>query len=335
MKRQWIPTLTYSFAHFAVDLGCAFAMFSACSPSPICFLLYNFCAFAMQMPLGLLSDVWGRNRSTALLGIGLVFLICLFPSIRCTGAVLLGLGNGLFHVGGGLDVMNVSGKKAAPLGVFVSPGAYGIYLGTILGKAGKSPLPVLGILILACCGILLLSDPCHLQHNAPLKLPNRSLTSGAALLFLVVILRSYGGMAATFPWKTGFGSFAAVSAVVLGKTLGGFLSDRFGLMRSSVFSLGLCSVLFFFSDSAVPGILAIFLFNMTMPITLYVLAQSMPGVKGFSFGLLTFALFLGFLPSYFGAPDISGSVMAIVAAASALFLLPGIRICSARRKEML
>ena len=327
MHKKWRPTLAYAFAHFAVDFGCAFAMFSACRNTPICYLLYNFCAFAMQMPMGLLADMLNRNRIFSLLGAALVGLVCCLPSFGWIGAIILGLGNGLFHIGGGLDVLNLSRNRAAPLGVFVSPGAFGIYLGTILGGAGLSPLPILAVLLASCVGILLFCRSADLPDNGSLELPDRRVLPCAVLLFLVVVLRSYGGMTAAFPWKTGFWSLAAVSAVVFGKTLGGFLSDRFGLFPSAAISLILCAVLFCLSGSAVPGLLALLLFNMTMPMTLFALARSMPGTKGFSFGLLTFALFLGFLPVYLGAGTIAGPGMALVAVASALFLLPGLRIC--------
>ena len=239
----------------------------------------------------------------------------------------LGLGNGLFHIGGGLDVLNLSGRRAAPLGVFVSPGAYGIYLGMLLGNLSVSPLPVLSLLGLAALGMLLWK-PGQMPANAPFELPDKSLVPWAALLFLVVILRSYGGMAGSFDWKTGIWAFLAVSAVVLGKTLGGFLSDWLGLQKAAAGSLALATVLFCCSQWAVPGVLALFLFNMTMPMTLFGLAQAMPGCKGFSFGLLTFALFLGFLPTYMGAGTIGGWGMAVVTILSALLLLPGLRKCT-------
>lgn len=325
MIRLWRPTLLYAFAHFAVDLGCAFAVFSAYAGDGVGFLLYNFCAFALQMPMGLLADVLGQNRRFALLGTFLVAAVSCLPAFGWGGMILLGIGNGLFHVGGGVDVLNLSKSKAAPLGVFVSPGAFGIYLGTLLGKASHSPLPVLAILLLACGGMLLGCKPEILPKNAPFSLPHRSVFPWATLLFLVVILRSYGGMAAAFDWKSGLWATAAVSAVVLGKTLGGFLSDRLGLFRAAGFSLGLCALLFCFSGSPLPGVLALLLFNMSMPMTLSALASAMPGVKGFSFGLLTFALFLGFLPSYLGAETIGGIGMAITACSSTLLLLPALR----------
>lgn len=316
-------TLVYAFAHFAVDLGCAYGAFSACSGDPTAFLLYNFCAFALQMPLGLLADALGHNRRFALLGALLVVGICCLPSFGLPGAAVLGLGNGLFHIGGGLDVLNLSGDRAAPLGVFVSPGAWGVWLGTVLGKGHVPVWPVLALLLLACAGMLLIR-PGRLPGNAPLALPECRVLPWAALLFLVVVLRSYGGMAAAFSWKTGLWSFAAVCAVVLGKTLGGFLADRFGLLRSAAVSLGLCAVLFCASDHALPGVLALLLFNMTMPITLFALARAMPGAKGFSFGLLTFALFLGYLPAWLGAGTIGGVGMAAAAVLSAALLLPGL-----------
>lgn len=44
------------------------------------------------------------------------------------------------------------------------------------------------------------------------------------------------------------------------------------------------------------AILGMFFFNLTMPITMTALANMMPKVKGFSFGLTTLALLIGYLP---------------------------------------
>lgn len=50
----------YSAAHFAVDFSCALLLLGRIRPGPgdalLCLLLYNFCAFALQMPVGLLAD---------------------------------------------------------------------------------------------------------------------------------------------------------------------------------------------------------------------------------------------------------------------------------------
>ncbi len=318
-------TAIYAISHFAVDLGCAYAVFSGSTAGAIGYLLYNFSAFAVQMPLGLLADRFGNNRLFAAAGTLLVALVCCFPAFGVPGIVLLGLGNALFHIGGGLDVLNGSGSRAAPLGVFVSPGAFGLFLGTLWGNQPGSRIPVL--LILLACAALMLFSPARrrLPQNVPLEFPKLSLFPWAALLFLVVVLRSFGGLQASFSWKTGLWSWLTVAAVVLGKTCGGFLSDRFGSVSAAAGSLLLGTLLFCCSHLPVCGVLALFCFNMSMPITLFALAQAMPGCKGFSFGLLTFALFLGFLPTCFGAPAIGGFAMAAVSAVSLILLVPALQ----------
>lgn len=314
----------YALAHFAVDLGCAYAVFSGSQAGYLGYLFYNFFAFAMQMPLGLLADRFSKNRWFALSGVLLVLLVCCAPAFGLAGICILGLGNALFHIGGGLDVLNASGHRAAPLGIFVSPGAFGLFIGTLWGNQAFSNLPVLLLLFLCAALILFLPGRKPLPKNAPLAFPGRTLAPWAALLFLVVALRSYGGMAASFPWKTGIWSWLSVAAVVLGKTCGGFLADRLGAKPAAFGSLILAATLFCLGDLALCGVLSLFLFNMTMPITLFALAEAMPGCKGFSFGLLTFALFLGFLPVYLGAPTIGGFAMMAVSLVSLALLLPAL-----------
>ena len=204
MSRTWKPTLLYALAHFAVDFGCAFAMFSACSTGPLGFLLYNFCAFAMQMPMGILADLLGKNRRFALLGTILVALICCLPSFGLVGCILLGLGNGLFHIGGGLDVLNLSGRRAAPLGVFVSPGAYGIYLGTILGNRASSPVPVVALLILACGGMLLWKSD-QMPKNPPVEFPASQSFHGLPCCLPWSFCVPMAAWPAAFPGKPAFG----------------------------------------------------------------------------------------------------------------------------------
>ena len=63
---------------------------------------------------------------------------------------------------------------------------------------------------------------------------------------------------------------------------------------------------------------------MTMPITLQLLVDRFPHLAGFSFGLLTFALFLGFLPTWFRLQNPgSGAVWGMVFSLISLVLLFG------------
>ena len=147
-------------------------------------------------------------------------------------------------------------------------------------------------------------------------------------LFLVVVLRSYMGMNQAFAWKsTGAWALALTAALVLGKCAGGFLADRLGAVRASNASLALAAGLYLLSGLPLPGTMAVFLFNMTMPITLWAVARAMPAARGFTFGLLTFALFLGFLPSWLGWPSLltGPGAYAAVALVSLLLLWRGLK----------
>ncbi|NLO99838.1 MAG: MFS transporter [Clostridiaceae bacterium] len=309
-KKGYIITI-YSLAHLVVDFSCAFLMFSRVNNSSqwyLCILLYNFCAFAMQMPIGLLADKINRNAIFAAAGCAFVALSFSISNFFVPCAVIAGLGNGLFHVGGGIDVLNVSKEKSSALGIFVSPGAFGLYLGTLFGKKSELSSILIVVILLAMAAAILAI--CYkvkgsfVSDNSPVSFKN--MDSPAFLLavislFIVVCLRSYVGMLLDFPWKAEKSwGLILICAIVLGKACGGILADAIGSFKASFLSLGISAILFVFSQYPVAGILAVFLFNMTMPITLWAVARILPGVKGFSFGLLTFGLFLGFMPVYFG-----------------------------------
>lgn len=304
----------YCIAHFWVDLACALVLFRTLSDRAYfaeAILIYNFCAFAMQMPLGLLADSLNRNGLVAASGcflIALAYPISAFSSQTIPTAIIAGLGNALFHLGGGIDTLNHSEKKASALGIFVSPGALGLYLGTRWGN-GFSPALWIGPLGLIIVGLLILVI-CRYpgsglrSQNAPLSLEPAFSYRWLIPLFLVVVLRSYMGMNQSFTWKgEWYWGVILVFALVLGKMAGGLLMDRFGALKTSCWTLGLSAVFYPLSSLPIIGTLAVFFFNMTMPVTLWAVAKIIPGAKGFTFGLLTLGLFVGYLPSVYGLPS--------------------------------
>lgn len=336
-QKRWQMVSAYSVTHFLVDFACAFLMFRGIAGTPdayLCVLLYNFCAFAMQMPLGILADYRNRNHRFAMGGCVLIGLAYSLISVPIAAVLAAGIGNALFHIGGGVDVLNISEKKLGALGVFVSPGAFGIYYGTLLGKGSGFPVISIPLTLIAAAGLILAVYKA--QRGAYPKNAGFSLSGVgsahtlvlAVCLFLVVCLRSFVGLALNFTWKSvGFWGTALICAVVFGKTIGGFLADRIGVTKTALFSLGIASILFLFPQAPAAGVTAILLFNMTMPVTLWALAKLMPGAKGFSFGLLTFGLFIGFLPVYLGA-DVSrydAWIFAALSAVSLVLLLIGLR----------
>lgn len=114
----------------------------------------------------------------------------------------------------------------------------------------------------------------------------------------------------------------SVLAVAGGKMAGGFLSAWKGLYRTAAVSLVMAAVCYLFSSVMPLGLAAMFLFNMTMPITLYWMIRAFPQMPGFAFGCLTFALFLGFLPGYLGVQPVwTGNVIGGAGSILSLLLL--------------
>ncbi len=303
----------YSVGHFFVDLACAYLMFSLPSTDGdrlLEIILYNFCAFALQMPMGLMADKLNRNGAVAAIGLCFTVASFLFSGTPLICVVILGLGNCLYHIGGGVDVLNFSDKKQWMLGVFVSPGAFGLFLGGLIAESGRLSIPNGGLILLVIIfAIIFLIHATHALNkpsfNASfsVKPVGRAPFLAMTCLFAVVILRSYVGITLYTPWKTGMlFSVLAVLGLALGKAVGGFLADRSGTMQAALISLALSSVLFLFSENALFGILSILLFNMTMPLTLFAMAKIFPCARGFAFGCLTFALFLGCVPEFLLLP---------------------------------
>lgn len=320
MNKYKVTTI-YSVLHFFLDGICALAMlgwFVSKKNSEWYFLAYNFCAFALQMPIGAFLDMLIMNNNLrkknahgiypylfAVSGILFTILGAIFHPI------ILGIGNALFHVGGGVGVIyedHANTWKGKALGIFVAPGALGLFFGTQLAKGNDEMLKIAMVILCSILSILLLLALIYKYPEKELenKIEKASIGNGLVLAigcFLVVILRSYVGMSVTFSWKNGFVlGLVCVLAVVLGKMAGGILAARLGIQNVMLLSLWIAAIGYRFSENAVWGVIALFAFNMSMPITLYLLVRKFKDLPGFSFGLLTFALFLGYLPIYLVMP---------------------------------
>ena len=360
MKRKGIEiTAIYSLLHMFVDCVCAYAMFGYFmdgSAGHINVLLYNFCAFALQMPLGIWMDMLelrkrqkeadecktGKEKPDYALTCSAVGVILTLLGVF-TGPIVLGIGNALFHVGGGIGTIHEdfkAGFKGKALGVFVAPGAFGLFVGTQLGNTYGMEIKLFFALITALmmAGLMIVQSCVVKKQTCKNEISEE--TDGETIFsepyknkimlitvccFVVVIIRSYVGMAVSMSWKTTLlMSTIGVLAVVLGKMTGGFASAKFGTGKTVIVSLLFAAFCYVLCKDAMFGLAALFLFNMTMPITLYELVKRLKGLPGFSFGLLTFGLFLGFLPTYFGIGlSLKGEIIGLIGSiVSLLFLLP-------------
>ncbi len=338
MKKQACGLLfRYSLLHFCVDWACILLVTGPVRQGIMdhalwlwCVLLYNAAAFALQLPLGALLDLLGRERQAAGLGCLLVALGWLIQPAGLWRCLVAGVGNALFHLGGGSQVLCHSDRRAGPSGIFVSTGAVGVWLGLWCARHGVTS-PVLPVAVMALAGAtaLLFPDPdvpAPAASAAPLR-PEGKLILGGLFLFGTVCIRSWVGGLMSYPWQVGIWSLAGVLCVALGKALGGLIGDRFGFLQCAAVTLTAAALLFPFAP-AVPaaGLLAAFLFNTSMPLTLTALANALgPAHRAFAFGLTTFAIFWGTLPGLFTSAGVgNGAALSALSLGSAALICLGL-----------
>ncbi len=306
-----------TLGHFSVDFACAFLVAGCFLPrlekgleAALGVVVYNLAAFGLQPLLGALCDRLPKAK-TADWGCGLVLAAllaaALFPGLvppLWAALLLCALGNALFHAGAGRDVLLDSGGEMKWGGVFVSSGALGIPLGTLIGNL-LEPFPA----VLFPLGSLIFSQfllwgsqgrreklPGSCSFQAASRLP-----FGAVLLLalLSVAVRSFVGGAVPMPWKSGWLILLTGAASCLGKACGGFLADRVGARRTGVLALLLSlPLLCLGNESMALSLAGLFCFNCTMPVSLGTVASKLPDSPGLAFGLTAQLLIVGALPLY-------------------------------------
>lgn len=302
------PIGAYCAAHALVDAACAALIFSAAAAGRLtassalsAVVAYNLLAFASQPLLGwFVSDVssartWARAGA---LTTTIAFAAGQFAAGVWVAVVLAGLGNAVFHLGGGVIALRAEPGRATIPGLYVAPGAAGLAAGVWMGANQWLPwLPAVALLLIIP---FLARAPEREDHQvstgaAPSALP----LAVTGVLFAVVAMRAFVGSGVAVPWKADPVLLVALTAaIVLGKAAGGVLADRFGRVRVGVGALVLAAPLLVFApSSATAGVAGMFLFNMTMPVTLVAIADLMPDRPGFAFGLTCLALIAGGLPA--------------------------------------
>jgi len=331
----------YSLAHGVVDATCAAVIFSLLkvqSVTPTEFfglvISYNVLAFAFQALIGLAVDRWRAPRFAAVSGCILTAGSAVTIGISPLFSVFLaGIGNALFHVGAGTISLNLTPRRAAAPGVFVAPGVFGILIGTLVGKSGGFvSWPFVSLIAVLCIAIICLKAPkIDYETTKKSKVPD-FFELIVLLLLLSIVVRSLIGTAMVFPWKSDLTLLIALTcAVFLGKFFGGILADKFGWMRVAVTALLVSAPLLAFG-AGIPyvAMIGMFLFNMTMPVTLVAVSNAIPGRPGFAFGLTCLALIAGVLPVLADTGSFFGNMFVVLTVifASAIALYFGLRLLS-------
>ncbi len=310
----------FSVSHFMMDFFChyyAFFLIKRLIPDKILviYLMYNFIAFALQCPIGAFCDRFEAKKSVSvsflILALGYGFGFLFFPDNAAgivTGLIICAVGNAVCHAGGYAAVSEESPAGLINGGVFISFGALGVGLGDYLGNNGAI---IAGwVVVAAILMVFLVNLP--IIRNEKERLPGDTREDKGEILLLILCLvavfaRSYGGFISLniHPSVLGFaGKFAGGFMVLIAaKTLRKQENLRFINSLYGAVALLLCTLLFVgFGTEPVLCAIGVFLFNSVMPVTLYEVYCIFPRTPGFSLGLTTVLLFLGFLPKCFFFP---------------------------------
>lgn len=311
----------YSICHFLVDFVSCLFVLGVC-PQFCCdadgffqdkiyvleVIIYNFFAFAFQVPMGYLMDKYKVYKYVGIIGfclIGICYVLGFGNPILLSSIV--GIGNGLFHLEGGVNAYNNSKGKAFLNGFFVAPGTWGIFLGTFFySTIATTFLPILLIGLAIVLLLFVQKDKVKFVEEEQEKIAQKGMPfkmhdvlSIALLIGVSIIVRSIGGGAIKYTWKPAdvfWIGFVYSSFVLAGKMFGGFIADRFGLKKTLVVALSLaCMSLLLGFKYPVFGYLGIFLFNIPMSITLLLLEKCNTKYLATMVGSNTLFLFIGYL----------------------------------------
>lgn len=302
MKNTTKSLVAYTYSHFAVDFACFYILLGYVLQSKTVFeyailaLSYNTIAFGGQVLVGSFCD-GNTNFKAGLFGGVLVLFALAFPSLPVVALILCAVGNAFFHVGGGIDSLVFSNGKTARGGIFVSTGAVGLILGTLLGNHGGYAF-VPALLMAAACLAMWKFGMVKGENKSPsMRVARESLSYKIIVIcaLITIVFRSFIGGAIPISWGSSWLVILPSCAACAGKALGGIFGDIFGVKRVGAISLILSIPLIVFAtDTVVLCIIGLVLFNMSMPLTLGIIFSAMgKNTEGLSFGLTTLALLIG------------------------------------------
>lgn len=304
-----------SVLHFLVDGLCLCCAYLMTAPSALhspsydiigIFLTYNILAFLTQPLTGWVADRISQKHWMLIGAAVLLSLAVLLTPLAVSSGTawtmfvivaLLGIGNSLFHVWGGKQVVMKVGNDIRALGVFVSTGAFGLAVATVLCSWALLYLILLVICVLTTTYILMDDSPGSVVSPSGGRLGTTSILLAVAAIAAFVMFRSYIGTEFSVGSEKSNAVILAIGFTsMLGKMAGGWISRWLGLVRALIVMVAVVAVCMLTgSKDLIVVLLGLFMVNCTMPITLYLANSVLPGREGLAFGILAAALMPGYL----------------------------------------
>jgi FSR family fosmidomycin resistance protein-like MFS transporter len=266
-------------------------------------IAYDVIAFASQALIGLVADRLRAPRAFAVAGVVLAAAALATMRLDATAAMLLaGVGNAVFHVGGGSLALAIEPGRAGAAGVFVGPGALGLALGLAVGRRGGAfPFaPFVAAIAGALVILAIVRVPARPYAALPRSAAPRGAIAVAVLLLFSIAVRAFVGFVAAHDTpKSAALTVGLALAAFGGKAVGGLVADRLGWIATGVGALVLSAPVLVLGAAHPAAVVAgMALFQMTMPVTLAGLALLWPRRPALVFGVACVALVAGALAAF-------------------------------------
>ena len=321
---------TCSLMHFLVDGICACCLYLVVAPSTIAdvvgvFIIYNVLAFLTQPLTGWITDHIAHKHWVLLVSMLLLTIavgmapLSAHPVTAFLLAVLLGIGNSLFHVWGGQLTTVSTQNDIRALGVFVSTGAFGLAIGMVFASWW-----LLFTMLIAYCllAVASLKSPYSTQTPDDDMERSYSLYNRHFVVFLFVLVIFFVAFRSSLSTvftngmeKTTDFILMAGLVAMLGKAAGGFIAKSAGVTRAFILMLAVAVGILVspLSASAYALLVGLFAINCTMPVTLYWGNRLMPRNEGLVFGLLAAALIPAYLIGVGAHPPLTSLLWPLLA----------------------
>lgn len=241
-------------------------------------LIYNMLAFGGQVPVAALMrrKYLPKQLMTAAYALHIISIFVFTYDYRLA-IILIGIASAIIHVVGGHESQHAH-TRAREIGIFASPGILGLVLGGYFAIAAVN-------INMICAGmaLLLLLLSYRLSYSEDLDKPQASLENNQLenhdmlmiLLLTVITFRSAVWNSFQYIHQNQYEILFMIGiAAMLGKLAGGFLADKIGLRRYSLWALVLCLPLLTLLKNSVWALLAgVFLLQSTLPATTRLLIQ--------------------------------------------------------------
>lgn len=295
-----LPLLT--IVHPLVD-ACSLCVLLAGGMTWERILAYNFLAFALQLPLGVALDAWpGLTRRCFALGCGLVCAAALAAAAGAHGWFALAvacIGNALFHLTAGKQVLDAHGGKSGAIGLFISTGALGLLAGRLgMERWAAFSLPLFASALAVCATAAWRRGEWRSGKG------EASAVSAAGVivlagLFVLIAWRSWAGLEASrLSMAAGTAMMLAGAAATWGgKATGGYLAEWVG--RWPTLAASVCgSVVLAWAcapEDTATWIVLLFVAQLATGPVLSLVYENFGRRSGTAFGLNCLGLFAGSL----------------------------------------